>query len=589
MRLRFGKSGWLELEHIPLTSTVERGVRTFALAPISRAASPRLRAAASRAAAVANRAVVQAFEKWVPEGASPAERAEVGAQKVQTAVFRDSSGSLRVVYREVVIRFEPAVSQARRRALLSKYGLQVRDRNQFQEDQIVAVDPKRKYIAERTIELANELTETDEVIFAFPNFVSEFKRAALAPKPIQAQWHLRIVEARKAWAKTQGTGMVVAVLDDGVDVDHTNLTRNILRRPDPGEPRDLFGRDFFVAENAPDHFDPRPKRFRAPFGQMAGNDIHGTPCAGVIAASGAADGVRGVAPKARVLPVKVFHADDLATESRVANAIRYASRFADILSCSWSGPASPDIELALEEAGAGRNGKGAAIFCATGNETSRVAFPARSNFAIAVGASTDRERLADYSNRGPQVSVVAPSSGGTNGIFTTDVSTSNRGFNTGNEAAGGADGLHTNDFGGTSSATPLAAGIAALVLAVNPNLTRGQVREILQQTADKIGPANSYDARGHSNNFGFGRVNAARAVGAAGKRAAVTTVADKVAAKPRPRAADARARRRSKSARRRAAGSRARAAAGKSRRRTTGGRARATKVKRPRAVRRRRS
>jgi subtilisin family serine protease len=257
---------------------------------------------------------------------------------------------------------------------------------------------------------------------------------------------------------------------------------------------------------------------------MAGNDIHGTCCAGVIAAAGTAN-VLGIAPKARILPVKIFHADDLATESRVANAIRYASRFADILSCSWSGPASPDIEFALQEAGAGRGGKGCAIFCATGNEASAVGSPAKSTFSIAVGASTDQENLADYSNRGPQVSVVAPSSGGNKGIFTTDVSTANRGFNIGSVAAGGLDGQNTNDFGGTSSATPLAAGIAALMLAANPKLSRDEIRAILEQTAAKIGAKNSYDAKGHSDDFGFGRVDAAKAVAEALKAAAAAMLA----------------------------------------------------------------
>jgi subtilisin family serine protease len=151
-------------------------------------------------------------------------------------------------------------------------------------DQVIVYDPRRTYVAQRMIELANELTETAEVAFAFPNFVSEFKRTA-APTPRAEQWHLRVVEARKAWATTLGKGVTVAVLDDGVDVDHPNLKGNIRRNPDPGEPRDLCGRDFFVGEDAAEHFNPRPKLFRAPFGQMAGNDIHGTCCAGVAMAA----------------------------------------------------------------------------------------------------------------------------------------------------------------------------------------------------------------------------------------------------------------------------------------------------------------
>jgi len=525
MKLRFGKDDWLELEPVSLDSHVQRGMRTFSLGPQVAMASPTERAAASRAAVVANRVVQQVFQKSVPAYASPAQRAAADLDKVETAVFSDPRGTLRVVYREVVLRFEPNVAEAKQKAVLDKYGLQVRVRNAFQSDQLIAFDPTRKYIAEKMVELANELTETDEVVFAFPNFVSEFKRGLQAPKPIAAQWHLATVNARRAWSKSQGGGIVIAVLDDGVDVDHPNLASNIRRRPDPNEPRDRFGRDFFVGEDAPDHFDPTPKRFRAPFDMMAGNDIHGTCCAGVAAASGR-KGVFGIAPRASILPVKIFHADDLATESQVANAIRYASRFADILSGSWSGPASPDIRFALEEAGAGRGGKGCPVFCATGNDfRDQVGFPAQSPFSIGVGASTDQGDLADYSNRGPQVSVVAPSSGGAQGIFTTDVSKPGRGFNIGSAAAGGTDGLNTNVFGGTSSATPLAAGVAALVLAANSSLSRDDVRNILQSTAEKIGPAASYDANGHSDRFGFGQVNAAAAVDAALAAAAAARVA----------------------------------------------------------------
>ena len=92
-----------------------------------------------------------------------------------------------------------------------------------------------------------------------------------------------------------------------------------------------------------------------------------------------------------------------------------------------------------------------------------------------------------------------------------------RGFNIGRADEGGKDGLYTNDFGGTSSATPLAAGVAALVLSVNPKLSRDEVRGILRATADKIGTG--YDAKGFSPRFGYGRVNAARAVAEA-KRSA---------------------------------------------------------------------
>jgi subtilisin family serine protease len=365
------------------------------------------------------------------------------------------------------------------------------------------------------------------------------------------EWHLRNgggggatagedVNILDAWKVTKGRrDIVVAVLDDGVDIDHANLRTRIWKNPDT-QSSNRFGRDFFLPNNHPDHFNPRPKLFRDPFDQMAGNDIHGTPCAGVIAAAGRSNGSVGAAPRCRVLAVKVFHADDLAPSNRVADSIRFASGIADILSCSWSGGSSPDIQLALADAGQiGRQGKGSAVLCAAGNGFGRpVGFPARDGNAIAVGASTDQATLADYSNVGPQIAFVAPSSGGTRGIFTTDVSIANRGFNVGTAAAGGVDGLHTNSFGGTSSATPLAAGVAALVLSVNPDLTRTDLRDVLASTADKIG--SGYDANGHSNEFGFGRINAANAVQAAigqartAKRTAKLVGAAGAPAKPKP-------------------------------------------------------
>ena len=510
MRLAFGKSASISLTPLPLTSQMVSGERSFFGAGDART---------QHAGAVVNDVFRSTFEKSAMAFASSAERAAIGAEKVELAAFQDDeSGAVRVVYREVVIRFEPRTSAAARRRLLAKFGLEQRTGSAFAPDKIIAFDPSRRYVAERMVDLANELTETEEVAFAFPNFVSEFRRDAV-PRIARAQWHLRTVKARAAWATTLGSpDITVAVLDDGVDVDHPNLKAQIRRDPDPSEPLDRCGRDFFVGEGAPDHFDPRPKRFKHPYQMLEGNDIHGTPCAGVIAAPGKRGGIRGIAPRCRVLPVKIFHADDLAVESQVADAIRYATLFADVLSCSWSGPRSPDIETALADGAGGRNGRGVPVFAATGNGHPRLAgvsYPAASPHAIGVGASTDQDEIAHYSQRGPEVSIVACSSGGTRAITTTDVSYPKRGFNLGSAGAGGVNGLHTNSFGGTSSATPLAAGIAALMLSIDPDLTRDQIRQLLHESADKIGPAGSYDSTGFSSVYGFGRVNAAEALKAA--------------------------------------------------------------------------
>lgn len=438
-------------------------------------------------------------------------------------VFREKqTNMLRMVRNEIVVRFRKETPAKRRQQILHKFKLATRSRNPYVREQYVTKSVGGKLVGADLIDPANSLMELDEVAFATPNFVSEYSRDVI---PV-AQWHLKNrakvagqvlgedVAAEKAWLITNGkSSIVVAVLDDGVDVDHPNLKSRIKKNPDPNEPRDKLGRDFFIPDNSnPDHFDPRPKLFQVPYNRTAGNDIHGTPCAGIICAPGKNGGAIGIARNCRLLPVKVFHADSLASDARVADAIRYASRHADILSCSWSSGTSSDIELAISvDAQAGRNGKGVAVFCAAGNDArNRVSFPARLFDAIAVGASTDRAELAWYSNTGPEISFVAPSDGGKQGIFTTDVSTPNRGYNVGRVEDGGADGLHTNDFGGTSAATPLAAGIAALVLSEYPNLTRDELWEVLASTTDQIGTG--YDADGQSDRFGYGRLNARSAL-----------------------------------------------------------------------------
>lgn len=436
-------------------------------------------------------------------------------------VFEDGdSGLVRMVYRELVLRFLPDVTASQRRAFLQRNALTVQRANAFNGRQVVARGAERVNGAE-LVALALELGIQPEVEFSTPNFVSQYRRSLVqpsAPTPSAAQWHLRLVRAKQAWAHGLGSRRItVAVLDDGVDVDHVELRPNLQRNPDPQDPSDLLGRDFFVPDDVPDHYDPRPKRFRMPFGEMTGNDIHGTPCAGVAVGTGPRG--YGMAPRCRLLPVKIFHADDLAADERVADAIRYAGAFADVLSCSWSGSPSPDISAAIADVSTtGRKGRGAIVVCATGNDgQENVGFPASDVNSIGVGASTDQDVLADYSNRGDAVWVVAPSSGGTKGIFATDVALPGRGFNTGEVGLGGKDGLFTNDFGGTSSATPLVAGLVALMLSADPKMTPADVKAHLAGSAVKLGSEDLYDASGRSKEYGHGRIDAAAALASVNK------------------------------------------------------------------------
>lgn len=130
---------------------------------------------------------------------------------------------------------------------------------------------------------------------------------------------------------------------------------------------------------------------------------------------------------------------------------------------------------------------------------SSVSYPASYTNTIAVGASTDCDLRSDYSQFGTGLDFVAPSNGGWNDIATLDPT----------GEAGSTDTDYKMSFGGTSSACPLATGVAALMLSKNPNLTAAQVRTIMQNTCDKIGGFSSV-----STYYGHGRINARAAVDA---------------------------------------------------------------------------
>jgi thermitase len=147
-----------------------------------------------------------------------------------------------------------------------------------------------------------------------------------------------------------------------------------------------------------------------------------------------------------------------------------------------------DVISALQNAVDYAWSKGALIFAsAMNNGTATRYYPAACNHAIAVSATDLYDRIAPFSNFGDWIRLAAP---GTN-ILTT------------------SDGGGYAYWNGTSFAAPIAAGVAALVLAANPNLTNDQILNILEQSADDIGPP------GFDSSFGWGRVNAWRAVQAA--------------------------------------------------------------------------
>lgn len=182
----------------------------------------------------------------------------------------------------------------------------------------------------------------------------------------------------------------------------------------------------------------------------------------------------------------------------------------DVLRINWIlNNAKGDFQVAFYDAGGAMLGLTASndpghsfgIFSGKAD----LSFPAGADDAIAVGSSTEFDFRSGYSQfneagTGKSVDFLAPSDGAWNGVTTTD--------RTGGDGRAASD--YSSSFGGTSSASPLAAGVAALILSRNPNLTRNQVLAIMRATADKVGDR-SYVA-GWNTEYGYGRINAYQAL-----------------------------------------------------------------------------
>lgn len=368
----------------------------------------------------------------------------------------------------------------------------------------------------RVFKIAEKLLRHDSVELCHPEFVREVRRRSAFPQ----QWHLKkttidgnIIDAsahvKDAWAVSDGDGTVIAVIDDGFDLEHEEFAS-------PGKivaPRDVSRHN----QN------PRP----------GSGDNHGTACAGVACADGRL-GASGVAFKAKLMPIR--NISGLGAQDEADAFIWAAEHGADVISCSWgpsdgewwnpSDPAHQQVvplpdstRLAIDwVVRNGRNGKGCVITWAAGNGNESVDNDGYASYArvIAVAACNDVGKKSAYSDYGDAIWCTFPSSHGypsrTAGIWTTDRSGA-AGYNSGRASQGDAQGNYANDFGGTSSACPGAAGVAALILARNPSLRWDEVRDIIKRSCDKIDrPGGNYGAGGHSDKYGYGRLNATKAI-----------------------------------------------------------------------------
>ncbi len=419
----------------------------------------------------------------------------------------------------IYVFFEEGVSLEEQALVFDEYRLEVVERRSDTEV-VVRVTPQ----SPNPIKVAAYMQKLSLVRRAEPDLdtlVDEYDEDIILPSdPLLAdQWYFnnkgvvpsanypvkRGADARivKAWERLGNMGsprVTIAVIDNGFDPNHPDLAAKIYK------PYDLWTRSSRLTQGDP--------RF-----------THGTSCASIALAASNGRGIVGVAPNARFMPVSGTSFSLQATEEMFDYCIRNG---ADIISCSWgtTDPAydlSPIKEAAIAKAARqGRNGKGCVILFAVGNDDlDYISYYAAHPDVIAVAACTSRDTIASYSNRGPEVWVCAPSNGDWPLIAARaswDQGTSLRGPGEFRYWIDGKNrGNQYKHFGGTSGATPLVAGIVALMLSANPDLTAREVKEILKITADKIGPSWEY-TNGHSRKYGYGRVNAERAVAEALRR-----------------------------------------------------------------------
>lgn len=434
------------------------------------------------------------------------------------------TGSIVVYTGNIYAQFKPDTPKSKCRQIIKEAGGKVKeDLGLTARSYFVEADEAGSEI----FALSQKLLKKKEVECCHPELVRERKFKAVEAYPMQ--WHLietningthinQHVNAQAAWKKATGKGITIAVLDDGVDEKHEAFKGKIVH------PRDtILNLD-----------DANPKH---PAEQ------HGTACAGVACASGKKEAA-GMAPGAKLMPIRLGGIGSIAE----AKAFKWAADHgADVISCSW-GPMDgswwnpndplhfsqarlPDsakaaIDYAIEK---GRDGKGCVITWAAGNGNENVKFDEYASYpkVIAVAACNDRGKRSVYSDFGEAVLCCFPSNDFhypklnsprplTSGIWTTDNS-GNRGYNPGGSTSehlvGDREGNYTVRFGGTSSACPGVAGVVALMLEKNPDLKWDEVRQILKSSCDRIDPEmGNYDANGHSPFYGYGRVNALKAV-----------------------------------------------------------------------------
>jgi serine protease len=372
---------------------------------------------------------------------------------------------------EIVVDAKDSLTPAQLQDLDARYGLEFRYNSPKATDEklLVTEVPVAEEAADLEKLRKDPLVEAAEPLHRYS--------ASWTPNDprFKEQWNLKLVHAEKAWDKTRGKGVTVAVIDTGVAFE---TDKKCYRAKDFGETRFTRGYDFVNKDDHPND-----------------DHGHGTHVAGTIAEStDNGEGAAGLAFEATIMPLKVLDQFGSGTSADIADAVRFAADHgAKIINMSLGGP-FPDQVMRTACQYAAK--KGVLIVCAAGNSGGGpVGYPAGFPECLAVSAVGPTSEIAPYSSVGKEVAIAAPggdkSRGEEYGILQNTVVDGQR---------ESGDGYH--HWQGTSMASPHVAAVAALAMSRGVK-DPGEVRQLMERAATPKKPKTKY---------GAGVLNAAKTV-----------------------------------------------------------------------------